>query len=263
MHLLYSRFWQKALFDLGLVADDEPYTRRMNRGLILGPDGQKMSKSRGNVVDPDEYVQKLGADTVRMYLAFIGPYYETGSYPWNPDAIMGVRRFLERISRLCENLAGKTDNALLTALHGTIQKVTDDVPELKFNTAIAALMSFINAAEKSALARAEYAILLRLIAPFAPHLAEELWRRLGYEASVHAQPWPSADPRLIEETRWRIVIQVDGKVRDALEVNRGASQDEVLKQALELPGIRRWITGKKPEVKAYVPGRLLSLTTAP
>lgn len=261
MHLLYSRFWQKALFDLGLVADEEPYVRRMNRGLILGPDGQKMSKSRGNVVDPDEVVARLGADTVRMYLAFIGPYHETGSYPWNPDAIVGVRRFLERVWRLAGGLGEKTDEQALRMLHVTIKKVTEDIPALKFNTAIAAMMSFINVAEKSALGKSEYRLFLRICAPFAPHMAEELWQTLGEKGSVHAEQWPSFDVALVLRPTARIAIQINGKVRDMLEVEHDAVEADVLKAALHLPSVQKWVAGAEIRKKVYVPGRLLSIVT--
>ncbi|OGG56358.1 hypothetical protein A2680_01090, partial [Candidatus Kaiserbacteria bacterium RIFCSPHIGHO2_01_FULL_55_37] len=200
MHVLYSRFWHKALFDLGLVKEPEPYTRRMNRSLILGPDGQKMSKSRGNVIDPDEVVGRLGADTVRMYLAFIGPYNEVSSYPWNPDSVVGVRRFLERVWKAREYV-GKVNNAgLENLLHKTIKKVGEDIAAMKFNTAISALMMFQNALEKEkALGKGQWESFLRLLAPFAPHIVEELWAESGQKKSVHKTEWPEFDAaRLIE-----------------------------------------------------------------
>ncbi|HTR18783.1 MAG TPA: alpha/beta fold hydrolase, partial [Candidatus Paceibacterota bacterium] len=171
MHLLYSRFWHKALFDAGLVADNEPYTRRMNRGIILGPDGQKMSKSKGNVVDPDDVVNRLGADTVRMYLAFIGPYNEVASYPWNPDGVVGVRRFIERVVRSSESVTS-SESKLSPLFHRTIKKVGEDIDALKFNTAISALMILLNAMEKAgSVSRTEWNTFLTLLAPFAPHIA--------------------------------------------------------------------------------------------
>lgn len=228
MHVLYSRFWQKALYDLGLVGDKEPYTRRMNRSLIMGPDGQKMSKSRGNVIDPDEVVSKLGADTVRMYLAFIGPYNEVASYPWNPDGVVGVRRFIERVWRLSEKLRdGKGSEA---SLHRAIKKVSDDIPKLKFNTAISALMIFLNDAEKNGITKDQYATFVRILAPFAPHMAEELWHMLGNDTSVHIESWPSWEEKLLQEENVTYAIQIDGKTRGEVTLPTDAD-DKTIEQA--------------------------------
>jgi leucyl-tRNA synthetase len=212
MHLLYSRFFIKVLFDLGLVAWDEPYVVRKNRGIILGPDGQKMSKSRGNVVDPDEYVRKLGADTVRMYLAFIGPYNEIGAYPWDFKGIMGIRRFVERIWRIMrdkrqatrvkrQETSDKSEAELERLLHKTVKKVGEDIEQLKFNTAIAAMMILAKAMEENlgSVSKKQKEIFLRILAPFAPHLAEGLWRLSGHKTSIHKEPWPKFDARLVEE----------------------------------------------------------------
>lgn len=259
MHVLYSRFWQKALFDMGLVKDSEPYTRRMNRGLIMGPDGQKMSKSRGNVIDPDEVVAKLGSDTVRMYLAFIGPYHEVGSYPWSPDGIVGVRRFLERVVALFEKLHLEHDKETERALHRLIQKVTLDVPALKFNTAIAAFMSFLNVVEKKGLTQEQYEMLLRLIAPFAPHLAEELWERLEHTESVHAQLWPRADVELLENDTVTLGVQVNGKRRAEYVARVEEGEDEIKEKILALPEVRKWLEEREVERIIYVPKRLVNI----
>lgn len=259
MHVLYSRFWQKALFDMGLVKDSEPYTRRMNRGLIMGTDGQKMSKSRGNVIDPDEVVARLGADTVRMYLAFIGPYHEVGSYPWSPDGIVGVRRFLERVVALFEKLHLEHDKETEKALHRLIQKVTLDVPALKFNTAIAAFMSFLNVVEKKGLTKEQYEMLLRLLAPFAPHLAEELWEKLEHVESVHAQLWPHADVELLEEDTVTLGVQVNGKRRGEYAVSVGMSEAEIKENVLLLPEVQKWLSGGEIERIIYVRNRLVNV----
>jgi leucyl-tRNA synthetase len=198
MHVLYSRFWHKAMFDMGLVNTSEPYTRRMNRGLIMGTDGQKMSKSKGNVLDPDEIVRQLGADTVRMYLAFIGPYNEVGSYPWNPGGTVGVRRFLERAIKLHTKRTGADtlDPKVDTVLHQTIKKVGDDISTLKLNTCVAALMSLLNTFEKlDTVPAAAHDVFIQLLAPFAPHVAEELWEMSGHTTSVHVAQWPAYDPQ--------------------------------------------------------------------
>ncbi len=232
MHLLYSRFWQKALYDLKLVKDSEPYTRRMNRSLILGPDGQKMSKSKGNVIDPDDVVKRLGVDTVRMYLAFVGPYNEVASYPWNPDGVVGVRRFLERVWRAGE-LVGKKEVATLDGiLHKTIKKVGDDNAALKFNTAISALMILLNAIEKEkAIGTKQWAIVLRLLAPFAPHVAEELWRAAGNKKSIHLETWPKFDPQKLIDESVVIGIQINGKTRGEVAIAAGTSKEETEKAA--------------------------------
>jgi leucyl-tRNA synthetase len=232
MHVLYSRFWQKALYDLKLVNEKEPYARRMNRSLIMGPDGQKMSKSRGNVIDPDAVVAKLGADTVRMYLAFIGPYSEVGSYPWNPDGVVGVRRFLERVWRLQESVQVKEVEGLQTILHQTIKKVGDDIPLLKFNTAIAQMMIFLNAVEKEkAIGKKQWQIFLQLLAPFAPHMAEELWSAGGSGQSIHKAPWPKFNPKLLQSDEVTMVVQINGKTRAQFKIRMNADNGEVEKAA--------------------------------
>ncbi|HEY4521046.1 MAG TPA: class I tRNA ligase family protein, partial [Candidatus Paceibacterota bacterium] len=261
MHVLYSRFWHKALFDLGLVADPEPYTRRMNRSIILGPDGQKMSKSRGNVIDPDSVVEKLGADTVRMYLAFIGPYSEVGSYPWNPDGVVGVRRFLERLWK-AQQYAQKDDVASLqNVLHKTIKKVGEDATQMKFNTAIAQLMVFLNAIEKQKkIGEAQWKTLLTLVAPFAPHIAEELWNESGGKGSVHSQAWPEFDPKLLADDEVTIAIQIDGKTRGTIVLPANVTKDEIEKHARLKVEVR--LKGVKVARVVVVPGRLINFVLA-
>ncbi len=257
MHLLYSRFWHKALFDLGLVKEPEPYRRRMNRSIILGPDGQKMSKSRGNVVDPDEVVRRLGADTVRMYLAFIGPYNEVSSFPWNPDSVVGVRRFLERVWRAQEHV-GKTENvALENLLHKTIKKVGEDITAMKFNTAISALMIFLNAAEKErSLGKKQWESFLKLLAPFAPHIAEELWAASGQKKSIHQTTWPVyEESRLVGETV-KIAIQINGKTRGGVEVPADADKGGIESAGRDAVAVR--LEGKKILRTIVVPGRLVN-----
>ncbi|MCC7469653.1 MAG: class I tRNA ligase family protein, partial [Bacteroidetes bacterium] len=199
MHLLYSRFWVKALNDLGLVKENEAYKIRRNRGLILAPDGQKMSKSKGNAISPDEIVDRLGADTVRMYLAFMGPYGVTTNYPWDPNGVVGVRRFLERVWKLTAKIdvdkkTCRTDNIV----QKTIKGVGEDMEDFKFNTAIAKMMTLINEFEKEEkIVLSSYKILLKLLAPFAPHISEELWQELGEKESIHLSSWPIYDTSLV------------------------------------------------------------------
>jgi len=260
MHVLYSRFWHKALFDLGLVNEPEPYARRMNRSLILGPDGQKMSKSRGNVVDPDKVVAQLGADTVRMYLAFIGPYNEVSSYPWNPDSVAGIRRFLERVWRLGQQAQGtrqKDIEVLENQLHKTIKKVGEDITALKFNTAISAMMIFLNQVEKEgAIGRRQLEAFLQLLAPFAPHIAEELWQTLGNKKSIHLSKWPSYDASKLKDETVTIAIQVNGKTRGSVDVSADADKEATEKAAREKVASR--LEGKKVVRTIVVPNRLVN-----
>ena len=263
MHLLYSRFWHKVLFDLGLVGESEPYQRRMNRGLILGPDGQKMSKSRGNVIDPDKEVERLGADTVRMYMAFIGPYNVPGNYPWNLDAAVGIRRFLERIWLVASK--DKNDDARHqeVLMNQTIKKVSEDIEAMKFNTAISSLMIWLNAREKKeeGFSKTEFEILLLLLAPFAPHITEELWHSLGRTDSIHTQNWPTYDSKKIERDEITLAVQVDDKVRASLLVLRGQGEEEIKAAALALPEVKKWLNGKAPKKVIIVPRRIISIVT--
>ena len=285
MHLLYSRFWMKAMHDCGFVELDEPYAVRMNRGIILGPDGQKMSKSRGNVVDPDEYVTKLGADTVRMYLAFIGPYSEVGSYPWDPRGILGIRRFLDRIWALGQKLsidpriagsppanwrAGDADSEikqLERLLHKTIKKVTEDIEAFRFNTAISQLMIFFNEMEKFSgksdppVGGPDFQTFLKLLAPLAPHLAEELWQRLGnpIAKSIHQEPWPRYNPKLIEDETFELVIQINGKVRDKVKAPIDISQKEAEVLTFSREKVKNILGANQPRRVIFIPKRLINL----
>jgi leucyl-tRNA synthetase len=258
MHLLYSRFWHKALYDLKLVGEKEPYVRRMNRGLILGPDGAKMSKSKGNVIDPDAVVAQLGADTVRLYLAFIGPYNEAGSYPWNPDSIVGVRRFLERAWRLAERVdpKAKADKDVERVLHQTIKKVGEDCAEMKFNTAISQMMIFVNTAESKGVTRAQYATFVRLLAPFAPHITEELWHEIGNKKSVHVEPWPKYDKKKLVSDTVTIMIQINGKLRGEVQVAADADKDSIESAAKVAVADR--LAGQSITRTIIVPGRLVN-----
>ncbi len=259
MHVLYSRFWHKALFDLGLVKDAEPYTRRMNRSLILGPDGQKMSKSRGNVIDPDKEVAKVGSDTVRMYLAFVGPYNEVSNYPWNPDGVVGVRRFLERIWNISEREIIKKGNvdALDPLIHKTIKKVTDDISALKFNTAISSMMILMNAIEKEgSIGKKQWETLLRLLAPFAPHMTEELWRASGNKKSIHLEKWPAFDAAKLKEESITIAIQVNGKTRGETKI--AADTDKAGVEAAAKEAVKERLEGKEILRTIVVPNRLVN-----
>lgn len=255
MHLLYARFFHKALFDLGLVHEEEPFTKRLNRGLILGPDGNKMSKSKGNVLDPDEIVERLGADTVRAYLAFIGPYNEPGSYPWDPNGVVGVRRFIERVIKLKESVTDTDSQAATKLLHKTIKGVGEDFQNLKFNTGLSKIMILANEFEKTEFSTESYQILLRLLAPIAPHITEELF---DSQQSIHLEPWPRYDEELVIDCDVSIVIQVNGKVRGELKAKKDSSEDKIKKAALSEESIQKWLDGKEPKKVIVVPNKLIN-----
>lgn len=258
MHLLYSRFWQKALHSLKLVKDNEPYVKRINRGLVLGPDGNKMSKSKGNVIDPDEQVKLLGADTVKMYLAFMGPYGELANYPWNTDGITGIRRFLERVHGISEHIIETEKEETTRLLHKTIKKVTEDITLYKFNTAISALMIFLNHGEKHGLTRDSYHVFLRILAVFAPHLSEELWSSSGRGTSIHTEPWPEYDRALTIENEVTIGVQINGKLRGAIVLPQGANEEEALKRVKDEPTLSEYLKNTPTKI-IYVPGKILNL----
>lgn len=261
MHLLYSRFWQKALYDLGLVTESEPYRRRINRGLILGPDGNKMSKSKGNVIDPDEQVKLVGADTVKMYLAFMGPY-EGNNYPWDMGGIAGIRRFLERVYGLTEHFTANESTEVTRQLHKTIIKVTNDVRDFKFNTGISAMMIFVNLAEKQGLTQDSYKQFIRLLAPFAPHLTEEIWHELGHTTSVHSEGYPVGDAEIAKDSAVVIGVQINGKLRGNITIAPNAAETDALTQAKADPQIASRLAEGNIIKVIYVPGKILNIVIA-
>jgi len=246
--------------DCGLVDLREPFTSRLNRGLILGPDGNKMSKSKGNVINPDEIVDRLGGDTVRLYLAFIGPYNEPGNYPWDPNGVVGVRRFLERVWRLQDSLQNSESNEITKLLHKTIQKVTIDAERLKFNTAISAMMIYVTSAEKTGITRESFENFLRLLSIFAPHISEELYSLQGNKQSIHKQPWPIVDKiQLIDDTV-TIGIQINGKRRADYDFQTDASQDDVENIVLnEVKELEQHLKNLDIAKIIYVPGRIVNI----
>lgn len=260
MHLLYSRFFVKAMTSCGLIDMKEPFTQRLNRGLILGPDGNKMSKSKGNVINPDEIVELLGADTVRLYLAFIGPYNEPGNYPWDPNGVVGVRRFLERVWRVSESLLDTDGEGTEKALHQMIDKVTNDAGRLKFNTAISAMMTFITHVERNGISQASYETFLKVLSVFAPHITEELYHNLGNPESIHLNAWPEIDTALLAEDTVVIGIQVNGKRRAEYEFAVGATQKDVEKIiAQEGENITNHLKNFEIARIIYVPGKIVNI----
>lgn len=267
MHLLYARFFHKALFDMALVPTPEPFYERFNRGLIMGTDGQKMSKSKGNVVNPDEFVQKYGSDAVRMYLAFIGPYNEPGSYPWNLDGVEAMRRFLDRIynlrERVCYDEGFSSTPDIQNAIRRAVEKVTLDTERFKMNTAISALMILVKELESwSSIAPNDYRNLLILLAPYAPHLSDYLWGISGGEGSVHQSAWLNAADFQNIENADVIAVQVNGKRRGEITLHKGATETDALLAARAIPAIEAALGYMPPARTIYVPGRILNLVAA-
>ncbi len=259
MHLLFARFFHKALYDFGLVKSTEPFTTRLNRGLILGPDGNKMSKSKGNVINPDEIVERLGADTVRGYLSFIGPYNEPGNYPWDLNGVVGIRRFIEKMCRVQSGT--ETSLEVKKELSKTIKKVTEDYQKLKFNTALAQLMIFTNLAEKNSISKEDYQTYLKLVFPIFPHVAEELWSQNDGEGLIVESSWPEQIEIDLSNEQKIINISINGKFRGTIEVSPEADEAEVQKIAFDNPNIAKWLEGKNIKKTIYVKGKLLSVVT--
>jgi leucyl-tRNA synthetase len=265
-HLLYARFWQKVLFDAGLVTHDEPFQKLAHQGMILGPDGEKMSKSRGNVVNPDEVREKYGADALRCFILFLGPMDR--DKPWQESGIDGVSRFLDRMWRICVDDEGRTavddsepSDELNRLLHKTIKKVGEDIESLNFNTAISAMMILLNDVYKSG--RRPLKVLkplIQLLAPFAPHLSEELWSRIAPGAGfVALAPWPGFDSNLTVDSVVTIGVQVNGKSRGAIDIAKDAPEAEAVAKARELDSVRNALGGKPIDKVIYKEGRILNL----
>jgi len=263
LHLLYSRFWHKFLFDLGVVPGKEPYQQRQQHGVILAEDGRRMSKSRGNVINPDEAIKKWGTDALRLYLLFMGPYDQT--MPWNSKGVEGCARFLNRVWQIYQKSAKigeKSSPYLVRKLHQLIKKVSRDVSLLHHNTAIAALMEFLNHwSKKGVLSKKDAASFLKLLAPFVPHISEEIWVAfLGKKPSIHQQNWPKYEPKLAEEKMITIIVQINGKLRAKLAVDagKGRKQKEIESLALENEKIKKYLQGKKVKRIVFIPARLIN-----
>jgi len=270
LHLLYSRFWHKFLFDLELVPTSEPYKKRTSHGLILAEGGEKMSKSKGNVINPDDIVKRYGADTLRLYEMFMGPFDQ--AIAWSEEAIIGPRRFLEKVwklaSRMEKNSAALPASglrhgqnfSLSASLNKTIKKVTEDIEAMKFNTAISALMIFVNDIEKRDIVRLEhYEQFLKLLSPFAPHISEEIWNNLGHKKSIQLEPWPEWDANFIIDEEVKIAIQVNGKVRAEIVMPNDAAEEDVKNKALANPAVLKHIQGKNLQRVIYVRNKLINI----
>ncbi len=259
LHLLYSRFWHKFLYDIGVVPTPEPYKKRTSHGLILASDGEKMSKSRGNVVNPDDLVREFGADAFRTYQMFMGPFED--AIPWSKQGILGSERFLNRIWNfsLKNEFAAETKPETTRLLHKTVRKVGDDIMALKFNTAIAALMVLFNAIEKDGIKKEDLEIFILLLSPFAPFMCEEIWRtHLGKETPVRVQPWPAFDPKYLEQDMVTVAVQINGKTRGTIEVAVGSDEEAV---ALKIRGdekLGKYIEGMEIRKRIYVPNKIIN-----
>ena len=260
LHLLYSRFWNKFLYDIGVVPFSEPYKKRTSHGMILGENGEKMSKSRGNVVNPDDVVNEFGADTMRLYEMFIGDFEKAA--PWNTASVKGCKRFLDRVWNLQEMLTDSMEYSkeLEGVMHRTMKKVTEDIDALKLNTAIAAMMSLINEFyDKKSVTRGELKTLVTLLNPFAPHITEEIWQQQGFEGQIAHTQWPVFDPEKCVDKTVELVVQVNGKVRAKLEVSADISKEDALRLAKEHSAVAALLEGKTLVKEIFVPGKLVNL----
>ncbi len=265
MHLLYARFWTKVMQDEGLIDFGEPFKTLRNQGMILAPDGQKMSKSKGNTIEPDGLIEQgYGADAIRVMELFIGPWNQVAA--WSVEGMGGSFRFLQRVWALAqevnENAADEESEDLKRVIHRTTKKVTDDLESLSFNTAVAAMMEAVNDLYKlkasAPLSKRSVETLLQLLAPFAPHITEELWAQLGHEESIHTSQWPAYDEKYLTSDNMTVVIQINGKVRAQLAVATSASQEEIVEKAKADERVAGYLNGQEPKKVIYVPGKLVS-----
>ena len=258
-HLIYSRFWHRFLFDIGEVPVDEPYAKRTAQGLILGPDGEKMSKSKGNVVDPNDVVDEYGADVLRVYTLFMGDY--ASAAPWSENSVKGCKRFLERVAGLSDLVSGTGETEAITSLvHKTVKKVSQDIEDMKFNTAIAAMMTLINGIyEHGSLTKDELGVFVRLLCPFAPHICEEMWEALGNKGLCAVAPWPEYDEAKTQDATVEIAVQICGKVKSTIRIAADAKQDDAIAAAKADEKIAALLDGKTIVKEIYVPGKILNI----
>lgn len=256
-HLIYARFWHKFLYDIGEVSTEEPFARLEFLGFILAKDGRKMGKRWGNVINPDDIVNVWGADTLRLYEMFMGPFENT--IAWNEDNLIGVRRFIERVWRFTEKIKDENVPAIENILHRTIKKIGEDIESFKFNTAISQLMIFLNTAEKEGgIGKSQFQEFLKLLSPFAPHMTEEIWSHFGHTKSIHLEEWPKFDESKIKEENANIVVQINGKIRAQFETSIGISKDETKEKALALPDVIKWLEGKEIKKVIFVPNKIVN-----
>ena len=259
LHLLYSRFWHKFLHECGLVSTKEPYNRRTSHGMILAENGEKMSKSRGNVINPDDIINNYGADTFRLYEMFIGPFEQTAS--WSDESLMGVYRFTCKVFNLFKKVCNtETSTEDLRAMHKCILEVTERIDQMKFNTAVSSLMTYVNyLSTKDKISTELYATLLKLISPFTPHIAEEMWARLGNTTLIVSEKWPLGDRTLAEDSSITIAVQVCGKVRGTISISKDAPKEEIEKLALSVENVKKQLDGKEIKKIIVVPNKIVNI----
>ena len=262
-HLIYSRFWHRFLYDIGAVPVAEPYAKRSGLGVVLGADGVKMSKSRGNVVDPDDVIKQYGADTLRTYIMFMGDY--TASAPWNESGVKGCKRFLDRVAALTDIAKGSgVTPKLESVMHKTVKKVSQDIEDMKFNTAIAAMMTLLNEINNvGTMTVDELSTFVRLLCPFAPHLCEEIWEQIGGEGLCSLAAWPEYDESKCVDNEIEIAVQVNGKVRDRFTVSADIDAQSAIAAAKELEKVKEFTDGMAFIKELYVPGKLVNLVVKP
>ncbi len=263
LHLLYSRFWHKFLYDIGVVPTKEPYQKRTSHGMILGEGGEKMSKSRGNVVNPNEIVEQYGADTMRLHIMFIGDFEKAVS--WSNEAVKGSKRFLDRVwnlQELCSDDPGISE-VNESIIHKTIRKVSNDIDELKMNTAISALMTMVNQFYANGCSKGDVKMLLHLLSPFTPHIAEEMWEQMGFAAEsgkmVCQMPWPEWDEAKTIDATVEMAVQVCGKLRGTIRVPVDSDQDTVVAAAMQVEKVARFTEGKTLFKVIHVKNKLVNL----
>ncbi len=262
LHLLYSRFWYKFLYDIGVVPNEEPYLRRIEHGVILGLDGKRMSKSRGNVISPDEVADKYGVDTIRTYLMFMGPFNSTMA--WNDNAVVGVGRFLKKyydfVSEKSKNVSSGSSDKVKRIINKTIKRVKDGIDKFSFNTAIASMMEMRNSLDDTdEISKDTLEKMVLILSPFAPYTAEELWEVLGNKFSVHVNKWPKLDEKALEEKNVIIPIQVNGKRRGEVDVERDSTEGEIREKALKVKNVSKYVNGKRIKKFIYVSGRIVNI----
>ncbi|MGN1409277.1 MAG: class I tRNA ligase family protein, partial [Eubacteriales bacterium] len=257
-HMIYSRFWHRFLYDIGVVPTAEPYAKRTAQGLILGPDGDKMSKSKGNVVDPNDVVDEYGADVLRVYILFMGDY--ASSAPWNESSVKGCKRFLDRVAALTDMLSEEKSDKLDVAFNKTIKKVTSDIEDMKFNTAIAAMMSLLNDIyDNGSLTKEQLIDFISILSPFAPHLCEEMWENIGGKGFISTHAWPTFDESKTKDNKVEIAVQICGKLKGTITVTQDTTKDEAIALAKADEKIASLIAGKQIVKEIYIPGKIVNI----
>ncbi len=257
-HLIYSRFWYRFLYDIGVVPTKEPYAKRTAQGLILGPDGEKMSKSKGNVVDPNDVVDEYGADVLRVYILFMGDY--SSSAPWNENSVKGCKRFLDRVAALTDMISGEKSDKLEVSFHKTRKKVTSDIEDMKFTTAIAAMMSLLNDIyDNGSLTKEQLVDFISILCPFAPHICEEMWETIGEKGFLSTHEWPKFDEEKTKDNEIEIAVQICGKLKGTITITPDTTKEEALALALADEKIKSLLDGKTVVKEIYIPGKIVNI----